>query len=120
MVTKNSDSTRYFSSRHEQSIAKALGAHTQPNSGATRFEKGDLVHDGASMLIEAKCCMSPKQSVSIRKSWIDKNKEEAFAMRKSNSVICINFEPNGDNFYLIDERLMKYLILKLTEENKNE
>jgi hypothetical protein len=116
-MTKNKESTRYFSSRHEDSICKALGATKQSNSGAGHFRKGDVIHNGASMLIEAKTVMAEKKSVSIKKEWIDKNKEEAFLIRKSNSCICVNFEPDGDNYYVINEKLMKYLISKLEEEN---
>jgi hypothetical protein len=113
----NTNSTRYYSDAHEKSICKALGAHQQPNSGAAKFSKGDIVHDGASMLIEAKCAMSEKQSVSVKKEWFEKNKVESFAIRKSNQAVCINFGPESDNYYIINERLMKFLVEKLEEEN---
>lgn len=64
--------------------------------------------------------MTPKDSFSIKKEWIIKNKEEAFATRKDNSIICFNFEPNGSNHYVISEKLMKYLCEKLEEDYKNE
>lgn len=115
-MTKNKESTRYYSTNHEESICKALGAKRQSNSGAGRFRKGDVIQDEASMLIEAKTTMSSKNSFSIKKEWIDKNKEEAFLIRKSNSCICFNFEPDGDNYYVINEKLMKFLIEKLSEE----
>lgn len=117
MANKNKESTRFYSDKHEKSICKALGATQQSNSGAGRFRKGDVIHNGASMLIEAKTTMTEKQSVSIKKEWIDKNKEEAFLIRKSHSCICINFGPDTDNHYVINEKLMKFLIEKLEEEN---
>lgn len=117
MANKNQNSTRYFSDKHEKSICKALGAQQQSNSGAGNFRKGDVIHNEASMLLEAKTCMTEKSSFSIKKQWIDKNKEEAFSLRKSNSCICFNFGPDTDNYYVIDEKLMKYLIAKLIEEN---
>ena len=116
-MTKNNESTRYFSDKHEKSICKALGAKQTTNSGAGLFRKGDVVHEGASMLIEAKTTMSEKQSVSIKKEWITKNQSEAFSMRKSNSCICFNFGPNTDNYYIINEKLMKYLIDKLESDS---
>lgn len=116
-MTKNKESTRYYSNLHEESIAKALKAKKQTNSGAGHFRKGDLIQNEASMLIEAKTVMTPKASISIKKEWIDKNKKEAFLIRKSNSCICFNFEPEGDNYYIINEKLMKFLIEKLEEEN---
>lgn len=116
-MTKNNESTRFYSDKHEKSICKALGAKQNINSGATLFRKGDVVHEGASMLIEAKTTMSEKQSVSIKKEWITKNQSEAFSMRKSNSCICFNFGPNTDNYYIINEKLMKYLIDKLESDS---
>lgn len=117
MANKNVESTRYYSDKHEKSICRALGAQQQSNSGAGHFRKGDVIHDAASMLIEAKTCMSEKDSFSIKKDWILKNHDEAFAIRKSNSCICFNYGPDTDNYYVINERLMKYLIEKLVEEN---
>lgn len=117
MTNKNTTATRFFSNAHEQSICKALGAQQTSNSGAGHFKKGDVVHEGANMLIEAKCSMSEKKSVSIKKEWIEKNKAEGFATRKLNSAVCINFEPGGDNYYVINEKLMRYLIDKLVEDN---
>ena len=110
MKNTNKESTRYFSDKHEKSICKALHAVQQPNSGAGNWRKGDVVQPQASMLIEAKCSMSEKQSFSIKKDWINKNREETFTQRLGNSCICFNFEPDGENFYVIDEKLMKFLI----------
>ena len=114
-MTKNDTSTRAYSDKHEKSVCKALDARQQPNSGAGLWRKGDVVQEDASILIECKCSMSPKKSVSIKKDWIDKNKKESFFNRLSNTAICINFEPDGDNYYIIDEKLMKLLCEKLKE-----
>ena len=55
--------------------------------------------------------MKEKQSMSIKKDWIDKLKEEAFAMGKPYWAIAFNFGGlnNSENFYIIDERLFKQL-----------
>lgn len=118
MVNKNTESTRYYSDAHERSICKALRASQTPNSGAGKWQKGDVVQREASLLIEAKCAMSEKQSVSIKKEWLEKNKEEAFLHRLSNSALCINFGPSSANYYVINEKLMKFLVEKLSEENE--
>lgn len=117
MATKNKEATRYYSDRHEKSICKALGAKQQSNSGAGRFRKGDVIQNEASLLIEAKTTMTDKDSFSVKKDWILKNKEEAFALRKSNSCICFNFGPEQENYYVIDEKLMKFLVEKIIQEN---
>ena len=117
MATKNKEATRYYSDQHEKSICKALGAVQQSNSGAGRFRKGDVIQNEASLLIEAKTTMMDKESFSVKKDWVIKNKEEAFALRKSNSCICFNFGPQQQNYYIIDEKLMKFLVEKLVEED---
>ena len=37
--------------------------------------------------------MTEKESVSVKKEWINKNKEEAFSLRLQNYCVCINFGP---------------------------
>ena len=113
---KNSTATRTFSDQHEKSVCSALGAVQTANSGAGKFNKGDVIQRDASMLIECKCCMSEKQSIAVKKEWIDKNVEEMYQMGLGSNAVCINFQPDGDNFYIINERLMKYLCEKLSEE----
>ena len=115
-MNKNTDSTRYFSDKHEKSVCSAINAQQVSNSGAGKFKKGDCINKEASLLIECKTVMQPKDSVSIKRAWIDKNKEEAFENRLDNQCIAFNYEPNGDNFYVINERLMKFLVEKLEED----
>ena len=113
-MSKNKESTRYYSDRQEKSVAKALCGWQQSNSGAGHFAKGDVIVPNT-MLIECKCSMSPKQSVSIKKEWIEKNIEEARAQRMGIGAIAFNFEPDGKNYYVIDEQLMKALVEHLRE-----
>ena len=113
---KNKESTRYFSDLQEKSVCKELGANQVINSGAGKFRKGDVIQKESSFLIECKTCTSDKDSFSIKKEWIKKNKEERYTQRLSNSCIAFNFGPNQENYYIIDSTLMKYLIEKLSEE----
>lgn len=106
-------STRYYSNRQEKQIAKALGGKQSSNSGATPFQKGDV--KTSVVLIEAKTTTSPKSSFSIKKDWLLKNKEEAFAMNRQYSALAFNFGPDEENYYIIDEKLFKKLINFLQE-----
>ena len=106
-MTRNKNATRYYSRRQEQTISKNVNGKLVANSGAIRFGAGDILTDN--FLIECKTCMEDKKSFSIKKEWIDKNKEEAFAMRKSYSALAFNFGPNSENYYIIDEKLFKIL-----------
>ena len=112
----NKESTRAYSDKHEKSVCKALGGDQVSNSGAGKFKKGDVVVKSASLLIECKCQMSDKESYSVKKDVIEKNKEEAFSNRLNNSCLCFNFGPDSDNYYVISEKLMRYLVKKLNED----
>ena len=118
MTNKNKESTRYYSDAQEKSVCKVTNSKQQPNSGASMFRKGDVVNKTASMLTECKTTMTDKDSFSIKKDWITKNREERFSQRLSNSCIAFSFGPGQENFFVIDEKLMKFLIEKLEEDNE--
>ncbi len=106
--------TRKYSSMQEKQIAKNLGGRVQPNSGAANFVAGDVKLDF--MLIDAKTVTTPKQSVSIRKEWFDKIRNEAFAMNKEMSCIAFNYGPNQPNFYAVNENDFKNLLQAYKEK----
>ena len=97
--------TRFYSNQQEKKVAKAVGGKQVSNSGATAFNKGDVTTDN--ILIECKTCCDDRKSFSIKKEWLEKNKEEAFAMGKDYSVLAFNFGPNSENYYVIDEKTFK-------------
>ena len=109
-------SNRFYSNRQEKKVAKAVGGKQTPNSGATSFMKSDILTD--LFAIECKTVTTEKKSFSIKKEWLKKNKEEAFEMGKSYSVLAFNFGPDSENYYVIDEKLFKELIEYLEKENK--
>lgn len=114
--TKNNKSTRYYSNIQEQYVAKLLGGQQTPNSGAGDFVKGDVRVKEASLLCECKTCLKEKESFSIKKEWLDKNVQEAKLNHLSNSMLVFNFGPNTKNYFIIDEKLAKYLIDKIKED----
>lgn len=93
--------TRFYSNRQEKAVAKKLGGRQVANSGATAFSKGDVRTD--EWLIECKTVTTEKQSFSIKKAWLSKNREEAFAMKKSYNALCFDFG-DADRYYVVDER----------------
>ena len=99
--------TRFYSNRQEKRVAKATKGKQTANSGATKFSKGDI--RTATFLIECKTSVSEKQSFTIKKEWLEKNKEEAFAMNKPYSALAFDFGDN-ENHYVIDEKLFKLLL----------
>ena len=94
--------TRFYSNRQEKKVAKAVNGKQVANSGATCFSKGDVRTDD--WLIECKTSTSEKSSFTIKKQWLQKNKEEALSMRKYHNALCFDFGDNGNRYYVIDEK----------------
>ena len=94
--------TRFYSSRQEKEVAKILKGTQVTNSGATPFSKGDVRTDN--WLIECKTCTTAKASFSIKREWLSKNKEEAFAMNKRYNALCFDYGNGSDRYYIVDEK----------------
>lgn len=60
--------------------------------------------------MEAKTCMQPKKSFSIKREWLDKLKEEQYATGKDYRALCFDFGDNKDRFYVISEDTFKQFI----------
>ena len=100
--------TRWYSNRQEKEVAKQVNGKQVCNSGATSFNKGDVISE--SWLIECKTCMSEKKSFAIKHDWLTKNREEAFAMNKPFNALVFDFGPGSERYYIIDEKT--YLRIK--------
>ena len=110
--------TRFYSNRQEKAVAVSVNGKKVSNSGATAFNKGDVLTD--LFLLECKTCVKEQKSFSIKKEWLIKNKEESFAMRKDYSALVFDFGDGGERYYVIDERLFNILQRLLKEENYDE
>lgn len=111
----NKNSTRYFSNNQEKKVAKAIGGRKTANSGATPFYKGDVTTDD--FLIECKTKMSNSNSISIKKEWMDKLEEEAFAMGKNYFALCFDFGPRDNmRYYIVTEREFQLLQEAIKDE----
>ena len=97
--------TRWYSNRQEKAVAKAVNGKKVANSGATAFNKGDVQSD--SWLFECKTITEERKSFTIKRDWLTKNKEEAFAMGKEHSALVFDFGDNGERYYVIDEKTFK-------------
>lgn len=107
--------TRHYSAKQENNVAKAIGGKRTINSGAAMFSKGDVTND--LFLMECKTKTTPSDSISFKKDWIMKNKEEAAFMGKEHQAVVISFGPNEPNYYVIEEYLFQQL-LEYLESNK--
>ena len=76
---------------------------------------GDIVKDN--WLFEAKTCMTEKQSFSIKREWLDKLRQESFAMNKEFFALVFNFgRKNDKNFYILNEDTFIQILSLLEEE----
>lgn len=100
------NTTRAKSNQQEKRIAKALGGKRVIGSGATPFLKGDVIVD--KLFIEAKTKMEPSKSISVKREWLEKAKEQALATRKEDYALAISFGDNKE-FYIIEDTLMEDL-----------
>ena len=110
---------RDYSSCQEAEIAQLLGGRVQSNSGGTRFGGGD-VHT-AHFFIEAKTPTKEQSSFSVKKEWIEKMREQSFEQGKLYSALAFRFDPEGEDYFVINSRLMRELVkyLEVLEESVN-
>lgn len=106
--------TRFYSHKQEKQVAKQVNGKVVSNSGATTFHKGDVTTD--KFLIECKTKTTESKSFSIKKEWLEKNKEEAFAMGKTYSILAFNFGPGQDNYYVLEQKAFQEFNYLLQEE----
>lgn len=108
--------TRKYSKIQEKRVSKTNKGKVQPNSGATMFAKGDVITD--KFLIECKTRIGEQASINVKKEWLTKNEEEAFAMNKNYSAVAISFG-DGNNYYIISEKLFTILRNYIEEDNND-
>lgn len=100
--------TRYYSSKQETEVAKAVNGKKTLNSGATPFSKGDVLTN--KVLLECKTKTSDSESMAIKKEWLEKNEKEALFMGKPYNALAFNFGPGQKNYYVIDEYMFQLLL----------
>lgn len=100
--------TRFFSSAQEKKVAESCKGQITRNSGATPFEKGDVLTE--KVLIECKTHTKNKETFTLHKEWLEKNEKEALFMGKDFSAVAFNFGPKESLYYIIDEQLFQKLL----------
>lgn len=110
--------TRYYSDMQEKAVSKLLGGQQVSNSGAGLFCKSDVIVKSASLAVECKTSVKEKDSFTVKKSWVKKNKDECFQNRMAYTALAFNFGPGQENYFMINEKLMSFLCDKLKEEGE--
>ena len=103
--------TRFFSNKQEKSVAAAIGGKQTKNSGATPWQKGDVLTSGSeSFLIECKTKTKKSDTITIREDWFEKNRQEMAFQGKKHQAVVFSFGPDEENHYIIDEYLFQELL----------
>lgn len=102
--------TRHYSKKQEDYVATKFNGTRTLNSGATPFQKGDILLD--EFLLECKTKVKESETMTVHKEWLEKNEKEALFMGKKYSAVVFNFGPNTKNYYIIDENLFESLVEK--------
>lgn len=109
-------STKDASSSQESRVSKTIRSKRVSNSGSTAFNKGDVKSN--KFLVECKTSLTEKKSVSIKHEWIQKIKEESFAMNRPYWALVFNFGETGvpKDYVVIDIALFNTLKSMLEEQ----
>lgn len=110
-------SNKDYSVKQEDEIFKLCKGYApiKPlNSGGTLFGGGDVLTP--KFFIEAKTPTTAKQSYTVKKKDLEKATEQAFEQRRSYFTLAFKFDPDGSNFFVIDERMFKMLLAYIEED----
>ena len=109
--TNEKKPTRYYSNIQETNVANAIGGKKVANSGATAYNKGDVTSE--KVLIECKTKTTNSDSISIKKEWLTKLRDESIFMKKPFYSLFFNFGPNENNYVIIPESLYIQVLEKI-------
>lgn len=119
-MTKNKNSTRYYSDIQESRVANLLGGKKVANSGACLFSNSDVIIPGI-MAIECKTKTKESKSINLKKEWLDTNEYERVSNKLPYGSLAISFTPEADeNYFVINEDAMKKFIELLRMEQEME
>lgn len=113
-LTNNDKSTRYYSGRQERAVKDLVGGKLSANSGAAMFATSDVYDD--LFAYECKTVTKPQKSFSLKKSWLEDNELERLQLHKQFGAVVIQFEPDGENYFVLSEKTFKKLLDKYREE----
>ena len=88
--------------KQEKKLAKDLGAKRVPQSGAQSTSPNDIVK--GNYVIESKA--TSKNSISLKKVWLDEVKESPINFGKI-PVLILDFTKTNDRYVIMDEKDFK-------------
>ena len=101
-------SKKESSINQEKHVAKVLNGQVQIASGGLSHNAGDVIKNN--WFFECKTVTSEKNSYSIKKSVINKAREQCFEQMKDYWSLVFRFAPNDKDYYVVDEDTFKYMM----------
>ena len=93
----------------EKQVANLVNGQVQVASGGLSHNGGDVLTDN--WFFECKTVTIQKDSYSVKKSIIDKMKEQMFEQRKEYCALAFRFSPEDKDYFVLDSDTMKYLLI---------
>ena len=93
----------------EKQVAKLVDGQVQIASGGTSHGGGDVLTDN--WFFECKTVTTKKDSYSVKKSVIDKMKEQTFEQRKEYCALAFRFSPEDKDYFVLDSDTFKYMMM---------
>ena len=99
-----------------QALAETERICSSVNVGSTKTGINmDAVRLMGEIILQTAESTKEKDSFSIKKEWIEKNRREAVFDGHPYSAVVFNFGPDQENYYIIDEYLFQDLVEYLKE-----
>lgn len=92
----------------EKEVAKLVNGQTQVASGGTSHGGGDVLTDN--WFFECKTVTSDKDSYSVKKSVLNKAKEQCFEQRRDYYSLAFRFSPEGNDYFVVDANTFSYMM----------
>ena len=102
----------------EKQVANLVNGQVQVASGGTPTGGGDVLTEH--WFFECKTVTSEKDSYSVKKSIIEKLKEQTFEQMKDYGVLAFRFSPEGKDYFVVDSDTFKYMMNCTNYCDKNE
>ena len=92
----------------EKQVANLVDGQIQVASGGTPTGGGDVLTEH--WFFECKTVTTEKDSYSVKKSVIEKLKEQTFEQMKDYGVLAFRFSPEGKDYFVVDSDSFKYMM----------
>lgn len=101
----------------EKQVANLVNGQIQVASGGTPTGGGDVLTNN--WFFECKTVTTEKDSYSVKKSVLEKLKEQTFEQMKDYGTLAFRFSPEGKDYFVVDSNTFKYMMQCVNYCDKN-